>query len=54
MLIAIYPLIGAIVGALLFFAVKSNPDLKRFGELLLFASLVALMFALAAKTLAIG
>ncbi len=53
MLLAIFPLIVAIAGALLY-ALSANPKLVELGRLSYFAGLVALSFALASHVVKIG
>ncbi len=53
MLIAIVPLLVAVTGALIY-ALAANPKLSEMGRLAFACGVLALMFALAGKTLRLG
>jgi hypothetical protein len=53
MTIAIWPLIVAVVGALLY-ALSSNGKVARIGEIMLFVGLLWMVYALGGKVLHLG
>lgn len=54
MLIALWPLVVAVVGALLFFIAKTNGDVKEVGRILFFVGAFWLVYSLTGKTLHVG
>ena len=54
LVIAIIPLIAAILGLLMWLLCKTNADAKEIGRMLMWCGTLVTLFALAAKTLTIG